>query len=64
MDAIKLTPRERARFGIGMNTDHALEEVDQQFPVKRERIRQTEAKALRKLQHPSRSRKMRSCLDQ
>jgi RNA polymerase primary sigma factor len=63
-----LTPREervlRMRFGIGMNTDHTLEEVGQQFPVTRERIRQIEAKALRKLKHPSRSRKMRSFLDQ
>ena len=59
-----LTPREervlRMRFGIGMNTDHTLEEVGQQFRVTRERIRQIEAKALRKLKHPSRSRKMRS----
>ena len=54
----------RMRFGIGMNTDHALEEVGQQFSVTRERIRQIEAKALRKLKHPSRSRKMRSFLDQ
>ncbi|MEP5740552.1 MAG: RNA polymerase sigma factor RpoD [Marinomonas sp.] len=63
-----LTPREervlRMRFGIGMNTDHTLEEVGQQFSVTRERIRQIEAKALRKLKHPSRSRKMRSFLDQ
>ena len=51
-------------FGIGMNTDHTLEEVGQQFSVTRERIRQIEAKALRKLKHPSRSRKMRSFLDQ
>ena len=62
-----LTPREervlRMRFGIGMNTDHTLEEVGQQFSVTRERIRQTEAKALRKLKHPSRSRKLRSFLD-
>jgi len=62
-----LTPREervlRMRFGIGMNTDHTLEEVGQQFSVTRERIRQIEAKALRKLKHPSRSRKMRSFLD-
>lgn len=62
-----LTPREervlRMRFGIGMNTDHTLEEVGQQFSVTRERIRQIEAKALRKLKHPSRSRKMRSSLD-
>ena len=63
-----LTPRDervlRMRFGIGMNTDHTLEEVGQQFSVTRERIRQIEAKALRKLKHPSRSRKMRSFLDQ
>ena len=63
-----LTPREervlRMRFGIGMNTDHTLEEVGQQFNVTRERIRQIEAKALRKLKHPSRSRKLRSFLDQ
>ncbi len=63
-----LTPREervlRMRFGIGMNTDHTLEEVGQQFSVNRERIRQIEAKALRKLKHPSRSRKLRSFLDQ
>lgn len=63
-----LTPREervlRMRFGIGMNTDHTLEEVGQQFSVTRERIRQIEAKALRKLKHPSRTRKMRSFLDQ
>ena len=62
-----LTPREervlRMRFGIGMNTDHTLEEVGQQFSVTRERIRQIEAKALRKLKHPSRSRKLRSYLD-
>lgn len=62
-----LTPREervlRMRFGIGMNTDHTLEEVGQQFAVTRERIRQIEAKALRKLKHPSRSRKLRSFLD-
>jgi RNA polymerase primary sigma factor len=51
------------RFGIGMNTDHTLEEVGQQFSVTRERIRQIEAKALRKLKHPSRSRKLRSFLD-
>ena len=63
-----LTPREervlRMRFGIGMNTDHTLEEVGQQFSVTRERIRQIEAKALRKIKHPSRSRKLRSFLDQ
>ena len=63
-----LTPREervlRMRFGIGMNTDHTLEEVGQQFSVTRERIRQIEAKALRKLKHPSRSRKLRSFLGQ
>ena len=63
-----LTPREervlRMRFGIGMNTDHTLEEVGQQFSVTRERMRQSEAKALRKLKHPSRSRKLRSFLDQ
>ncbi len=63
-----LTPREervlRMRFGIGMNTDHTLEEVGQQFSVTRERIRQIEATALRKLKHPSRARKMRSFLDQ
>ena len=63
----QLTPREervlRMRFGIGMNTDHTLEEVGQQFCVTRERIRQIEAKALRKLKHPSRSRKLRSFLD-
>jgi RNA polymerase primary sigma factor len=63
-----LTPREervlRMRFGIGMNTDHTLEEVGQQFSVTRERIRQIEAKALRKLKHPSRSKKLRSFLDQ
>ncbi|MBO23113.1 MAG: RNA polymerase sigma factor RpoD [Rhodospirillaceae bacterium] len=63
-----LTPREervlRMRFGIGTNTDHTLEEVGQQFSVTRERIRQIEAKALRKLKHPSRSRKLRSFLDQ
>ena len=63
-----LTAREakvlRMRFGIGMNTDHTLEEVGQQFSVTRERIRQIEAKALRKLKHPSRSRKLRSFLDQ
>ena len=63
----ELTPREervlRMRFGIGMNTDHTLEEVGQQFSVTRERIRQIEAKALRKLKHPSRSRKLKSFLD-
>ena len=62
-----LTPREerllRMRFGIGMNTDHTIEEVGQQFSVTRKRIRQIEAKALRKLKHPSRSRKLRSFLD-
>jgi RNA polymerase primary sigma factor len=62
-----LTAREervlRMRFGIGMNTDHTLEEVGQQYSVTRERIRQIEAKALRKLKHPSRSRKLRSFLD-
>ena len=62
-----LTPREervlRMRFGIGMNTDHTLEEVGQQFSVTRERIRQIEAKALRKLKHPTRSRKLRSYLE-
>jgi RNA polymerase primary sigma factor len=62
-----LTPREervlRMRFGIGMNTDHTLEEVGQQFNVTRERIRQIEAKALRKLRHPTRSKKLRSFLD-
>ncbi len=62
-----LTPREervlRMRFGIGMNTDHTLEEVGQQFSVTRERIRQIEAKALRKLKHPSRSRQLKSFLD-
>jgi RNA polymerase primary sigma factor len=62
-----LTPREervlRMRFGIGMNTDHTLEEVGQQFSVTRERIRQIEAKALRKLRHPSRSRRLRSFID-
>jgi RNA polymerase primary sigma factor len=62
-----LTAREervlRMRFGIGMNTDHTLEEVGQQFSVTRERIRQIEAKALRKLKHPSRSRQLRSFLD-
>ena len=63
-----LTPREervlRMRFGIDMNTDHTLEEVGQQFNVTRERIRQIEAKALRKRKHPSRSKKLRSFLDQ
>jgi RNA polymerase primary sigma factor len=63
----ELTPREervlRMRFGIGMNSDHTLEEVGQQFSVTRERIRQIEAKALRKLKHPSRSKKLRSFLD-
>ena len=63
-----LTPREervlRMRFGIGLNTDHTLEEVGQQFSVTRERIRQIEAKALRKLKHPSRSRKLKSFLDE
>ena len=63
-----LTPREakvlRMRFGIEMNTDHTLEEVGKQFDVTRERIRQIEAKALRKLRHPSRSEKLRSFLDQ
>ena len=62
-----LTPREervlRMRFGIGMNTDHTLEEVGKQFDVTRERIRQIEAKALRKLRHPSRSERLRSFLD-
>jgi RNA polymerase primary sigma factor len=62
-----LTPREervlRMRFGIGMNTDHTLEEVGQQFSVTRERIRQIEAKALRKLKHPSRSKMLRSFLN-
>ena len=62
-----LTPREervlRMRFGIGMNADHTLEEVGQQFCVTRERIRQIEAKAIRKLKHPSRSRQLRSLLD-
>ena len=62
-----LTPREerivRMRFGIGMNSDHTLEEVGQQFSVTRERIRQIEAKAIRKLKHPSRSRELRSFLD-
>ena len=63
-----LTPREervlRMRFGIGMNTDHTLEEVGQQFSVTRERIRQIEAKALRKLRHPSRANFLRSFLDE
>ena len=63
----QLTPREakvlRMRFGIDLNTDHTLEEVGKQFDVTRERIRQIEAKALRKLKHPSRSRKLRSFLD-
>ena len=62
-----LTPREerilRMRFGIGMNTDHTLDEVGQQFSVTRERIRQIQAMALRKLKHPSRSRRLRSFLD-
>jgi RNA polymerase primary sigma factor len=62
-----LTPREerivRMRFGIGMNTDHTLEEVGRQFSVTRERIRQIEAKALRKLKHPTRSKVLRSFLD-
>jgi RNA polymerase primary sigma factor len=62
-----LAPREerivRMRFGIGMNTDHTLEEVSQQFSLTRERIRQIEAKAIRKLKHPSRSRELRSFLD-
>ena len=62
-----LTPREakvlRMRFGIDMNTDHTLEEVGKQFDVTRERIRQIEAKALRKLKHPSRSDKLRSFID-
>ena len=62
-----LTPREerivRMRFGLGMNSDHTLEEVGQQFLVTRERIRQIEAKALRKLKHPSRSRELRSFLE-
>ena len=56
-------PLEKVRFGIGMNTDHTLEEVGQQFSVTRERIRQIEAKALRKLRHPSRSRKLRAFMD-
>ena len=63
-----LTPREervlRMRFGIGMNTDHTLEEVGQQFSVTRERIRQIEAKALRKLKHPTRARKLKTFLDE
>ena len=63
-----LTPREakvlRMRFGVGMNTDHTLEEVGKQFDVTRERIRQIEAKALRKLRHPSRSEHLKSFLDQ
>jgi RNA polymerase primary sigma factor len=62
-----LTPREerivRMRFGLGMNSDHTLEEVGQQFSVTRERIRQIEAKAIRKLKHPSRSRVLRTFLD-
>jgi RNA polymerase primary sigma factor len=62
-----LTPREerivRMRFGLGMNSDHTLEEVGQQFSVTRERIRQIEAKAIRKLKHPSRSRILRTFLD-
>ena len=62
-----LTPREerivRMRFGLGMNSDHTLEEVGQQFSVTRERIRQIEAKAIRKLKHPSRSRALRTFLD-
>jgi len=62
-----LTPREerivRMRFGLGMNSDHTLEQVGQQFSVTRERIRQIEAKAIRKLKHPSRSRELRSFLD-
>ncbi len=62
-----LTPREervlRMRFGIGVNTDHTLEEVGQQFSVTRERIRQIEAKALRKLRHPTRSKKLRDFMD-
>jgi RNA polymerase primary sigma factor len=53
----------RMRFGIGMNTDHTLEEVGQQFSVTRKSVRQIEAKALQKLKHPSRSRKLRSFLD-
>ena len=62
-----LTPREervlRMRFGIGMNSDHTLEEVGQQFSVTRERIRQIEAKALRKLKHPTRAEQLKSFLD-
>jgi RNA polymerase primary sigma factor len=62
-----LTPREerilRMRFGLGLNSDHTLEEVGQKFSVTRERIRQVEAKALRKLKHPSRSKELRSFLD-
>ena len=62
-----LTPREerivRMRFGLGMNSDHTLEEVGKQFSVTRERIRQIEAKALRKLKHPSRSRQLRTFLE-
>ena len=62
-----LTPREervlRMRFGVGMNTDHTLEEVGLQFSVTRERIRQIEAKALRKLKHPSRSKQLKSFLE-
>ena len=62
-----LTPREervlRMRFGIGMNSDHTLEEVGQQFSVTRERIRQIEAKALRKLKHPTRAKQLKSFLD-
>ena len=63
-----LTPREervlRMRFGVGMNTDHTLEEVGLQFSVTRERIRQIEAKALRKLKHPTRARKLKTFLDE
>jgi RNA polymerase primary sigma factor len=66
-ESASLTPREerivRMRFGLGMNSDHTLEEVGQQFSVTRERIRQIEAKALRKLKHPSRSRILRTFLD-